>query len=390
MSNEQPAKIAAELAKDVYALTKQKTKERALRELNTLYGNNFTFADDNLLTAKTGGPPGFKVSTGFGFVLLGKSVTLKGHAFIVFRGTQYLADWLTNGNLTTSRSESGFLVHDGFHSAFNTMKPRIKEFMKVLQQPKNGIHTIHCIGHSLGGALATLCARWICTQKSTYLYTFGSPRVGLEAFAKNTTDKLGSDRVFRVYHKTDPVPKLLPWPYAHVPSSGIDYYMYSPGSNLSVAYHLMPTYCKSIEDRGGSWDVIKGEVEDKKSDFGIARWLESKGSYSLTFTVVGWLEQALVFVLKKCLGAAHTALAGIVGGGITLIDKLAYILAKGINLAKHISRWIILFIKKIMQVLGMRYVADKVELTQNFIRSILHRLQREVTIASQKALMVQI
>jgi len=338
-----------------------------------------------LLTATTGGPPGFKVSTGFGFVLLGKSVESKGHAFIVFRGTQYLADWLTNGNLTTSRSESGFLVHDGFHSAFNSMKPRIKEFMKVIQQPKNGIHTIHCIGHSLGGALATLCARWVSKKKTTYLYTFGSPRVGLEAFAKNITEELSSDNIFRVYHKTDPVPKLLPWPYAHVPSSGIDYYMHSSGSNLSAAYHLMPTYCASIGSR--SWDVIKGEVEDKKSDFGIARWLESKGSNSLSVTVVGWLEQALVFVLKKCLGVAHTALAGMVGGGITFIDKLAYILAKGINLAKHISRWVILFIKKIMQVLGMKYVADKIQLTQSFIRSILHRLQRSVNIATQQALM---
>lgn len=264
--------------------------------------------------------------------------------------------------------------------------------MRVIQQPKNGIHTVHCIGHSLGGALATLCARWVCNQESTYLYTFGSPRVGLQGFANDITGKLGSDRVFRVYHKTDPVPKLLPWPYTHVPASGVDYYMHSPGSNFSVAYHLMPTYCQSIGSR--SWDVIKGEVEEIKTDFGIARWLESKGSYSLTVTVVGWLvgwlEQALVFVLKKCLGAAHTALVGLVGGGITLIDKLAYILAKGINLAKHISRWIILFIKKIMQVLGMKYVADKIELTQNFIRSILHRLQRAVTIASQKALMVQI
>lgn len=382
------AALSANLAKDIYALTKQQSKKLALSTLNGLYNGDFTFADDNLLTATTGGPPGFQVSTGFGFVLLGKSTQLKGHAFIVFRGTQYLADWLTNGNLTTSRSESGFLVHDGFHSAFNTMKPRINDFMKVLNQPRYGIHTVHCIGHSLGGALATLCARWIYKQKSTYLYTFGSPRVGLEAFAKNTTDKLGSDKVFRVYHKTDPVPKLLPWPYAHVPSSGIDYYMYSPGSNLSVAYHLMPTYCASIGSR--NWDVIKGEFEDKKSDFAIARWLESKGSYSLTVTIVGWLEQALVFVLKKCLGAAHTALAGIVGGGISLIDKLAYILAKGINLAEHISRWIILFIKRIMQVLGMKVISDKIELTQNFIRSIMQRLQREVTIASQQALMTLI
>ena len=115
MSNEQPAKVAAALARDVYALTKYKTQKLALSALNNLYKSNLAFADDNLLTATTGGPPGFKVSTGFGFVLLGKSKALKGHAFIIFRGTQYLADWLTNGNLTTSRSESGFLVHDGFH-----------------------------------------------------------------------------------------------------------------------------------------------------------------------------------------------------------------------------------------------------------------------------------
>lgn len=81
MSTEQPAKIAAALARDVYALTKQPNKATALRTLNDLYRGNFAFADDNLLTAKTGGPPGFKVSTGFGFVLLGKSVALKGQAF---------------------------------------------------------------------------------------------------------------------------------------------------------------------------------------------------------------------------------------------------------------------------------------------------------------------
>ena len=66
---------------------------------------------------------------------------------------------------------------------------------------------------------------------------------------------------------------------------------------------------------------------------------------------------------------------------------VAYILAKGINLAESISIWVILFIKKIMQVLGMKTVSDKLELTQNFIRSILHRLQRAVNIASQQALM---
>lgn len=384
MSRRSP-QITSALAQSVYALTKAPTKSEAIMLLNRQYGGALVFADDNLLTAQTGGPPGFKVSTGFGFVLIGKKAPFKGHAFIIFRGTQYLADWLTNGNVTSSRSESGHLVHEGFHTSFNTMKPRIQTFMSVVNQPRYGIETVHCIGHSLGGALATLCANWVATSKPVYLYTFGSPRVGLESFAKSLTSKLKSENIFRVYHKTDPVPKLLPWPYSHVPSMGTDYYMYSPGSNLSVAYHLMPTYQSTIDER--SWDMIKGESEERKNDFGIARWLEDKGRSSLTVTVVGWLEQALVWVLKKCIGAAHTALLGIVGGGITLVDKLAFILAKGINLAEDISYWVLLFIKKLMSVLGMPVISDKLELTQNFIRSIMLRLQREVTIASQQALM---
>ncbi|MFT6985431.1 MAG: triacylglycerol lipase [Psychromonas sp.] len=389
MSNAQSAIVAATIADDVYALTKQLTKEDALRLLNRLYKGSFSFADDNLLTAKTGGPPGFKISTGFGFVLLGKKAPYKGHAFIVFRGTQLLADWLTNGHIATSRSESGHLVHGGFHNTFNTMKPRLKDFVNVINQPRHGIHTVHCVGHSLGGALATLCANWVSTSKSTYLYTFGSPRTGLASFAENITQKLNSENIFRAYHKTDPVPKLLPWPYTHVPFSGGDYYLPSPGSNFSATYHGMDMYIATIK-REGNWPQLKGFVEEKKTDFGIARWLESKETNSLTVTVVGWLEQALVWVLKKCLGAAHTALAGLVGGSITLIDKLAYILAKGVNLAENISYWVLLFIKKLMQVLGMPFVSDKLEMSQNFIRSVMVRLQREVTIASQQALMQKI
>jgi hypothetical protein len=52
MSNAQPAKVAAALARDVYALTKQPNKATAMRTLNDLYRGNLTFADDNLLTAK--------------------------------------------------------------------------------------------------------------------------------------------------------------------------------------------------------------------------------------------------------------------------------------------------------------------------------------------------
>ena len=52
----------------------------------------------------------------------------------------------------------------------------------------------HCAGHSLGGALATLAAHSFATralelgaQPAVTCYTFGSPRAGNPAFAREYT-----------------------------------------------------------------------------------------------------------------------------------------------------------------------------------------------------------
>ena len=74
--------------------------------------------------------------------------------------------------------------------------------------------TVTVVGHSLGGALATLCATDLVMEEnitSVRLYTFGCPRVGNEAFAKalqNTTLVHT-----RVTHDRDVVPTL---PFRHL------------------------------------------------------------------------------------------------------------------------------------------------------------------------------
>ncbi|MCP4338671.1 MAG: hypothetical protein GY799_07215 [Desulfobulbaceae bacterium] len=72
------------------------------------------------------------------------------------------------------------------------------------------MQTIHCIGHSLGGAVATLAAHWVkrTTYKYVELYTFGAPKPGFEGFAKSFTTLLEQKNVHRVYHSTDPVPMV--------------------------------------------------------------------------------------------------------------------------------------------------------------------------------------
>ncbi len=69
---------------------------------------------------------------------------------------------------------------------------------------------IHCVGHSLGGALATLAANWLKSfpevNAKVHLYTFGAPRVGGKSFSMNATQRL--DSIFRCVNGADPVPKV--------------------------------------------------------------------------------------------------------------------------------------------------------------------------------------
>ncbi len=120
--------FVASLAKDVYRVTEYNTLETAYTYLNHTYKNAFIFNNDNLLKGKTGGPGIIKCRTAFGFTLIGQG-QFKGHAFILFRGTKFLADWLTNFNASVSSSACGQPVHAGFNDTFNTMKRTIKEFI---------------------------------------------------------------------------------------------------------------------------------------------------------------------------------------------------------------------------------------------------------------------
>lgn len=366
---------AAVLADDVYALTKLVSLEHAIKYIESEYRGVFCFGEKDVLKARTGGPGIIKCRTAFGFTLLGQG-ELKGHAVILFRGTQYLADWLTNLNFGVSSTISGEPVHDGFNQSFKSMESQLKEFMNFII--KQRVHTIHCIGHSLGGALATICGDWIRSayKQKPYIYTFGSPRVGLYTFASRCTTKIGSQRIFRAYHKTDIVPCIPVWPYIHTPNSGQDYYLPSPGIVPMAEYHGMDHYIDSVDGKG--WDVLGGLREADKNENSIKRWLTDKTPIGLTITSIEWLNRALIFILDKCLDGAAWMISKSFKNSFTLMDQLAYILHKGINLAETTSAWVLHLIRKIMQVIGMKKAVETADLTHQFIRAILSHLQHKI------------
>ncbi len=378
---------AASLAQDVYALSQYNNLGDSFIFLNNKYRNTFNFDNNNLLKAKTGGPGLIKCRTAFGFTLVGKG-QFEGHIFLLFRGTQYLADWLTNLNATVSRSACGKPVHDGFNDAFKSMRPKLTEFMNAL--PKGKITSIHCIGHSLGGAVATVCADWIANTygKHPYLYTFGSPRVGLVGFADSCTKSIGNANIFRAYHKTDVVPFVPVWPFIHTPNRGRDYYLPSPGLIPGGEYHSMDRYVQSV--RGSAWMALAGLRPEAITDSGIIRWLKQDTPLSMTVTTLEWLSHAIIYVLKKCTEGVEWLISDAFTNGFTLLDKLAYILSKGLKLAETISNWVVLLMRRIMRLLGHKEILDAADLTRAIIHTTLLNLQttlnRYVTTALNQAM----
>lgn len=370
------ATLSSSLARDVYTIAKAASAKAAKVTLKQNYGNNVVLLENSIFTGRTGGPAGIKISTAFGCVLLGNGTKNKGEAYIVFRGTKLLADWLSNLNIAPARSSVGYLVHDGFNTAFNSMKPQLEELVKAAK--KQGAKTFHCVGHSLGGALATLCANWLQSSVSTYLYTYGSPRVGLYDFSNYLTTQMTTRRIYRVFHKTDVVPMIPTWPYVHIPESGVDYWLYSPGLIPGAKYHDMVEYCASV--KGINWRALAGNKQAHKSDVSIKRWLKQKSRAVFSMDTLHWLQSAIVFVIKKISSATS------VQSKFTVMDHLAYVLAKGINLAEKLSRWVKYFLRKVMEVLGLRPSPNETIFSKNFIRDLLNRLERKIYQAVDSAL----
>uniref|UniRef100_A0A061RNW9 Alpha beta-hydrolase n=1 Tax=Tetraselmis sp. GSL018 TaxID=582737 RepID=A0A061RNW9_9CHLO len=143
-------------------------------------------------------------------------------AIVVFRGTDrgslsnWLADlrgWQTDFDLPWPRAE-GCRVHSGFFGAYNasTLRPFVSHNVERLLEAHEGA-PVTVVGHSLGGALASLCAAELAAghlvpgrSPEVHLMTLGSPRVGNEAFAEFVDRAVSSS--LRVTHMNDVVPSL--------------------------------------------------------------------------------------------------------------------------------------------------------------------------------------
>jgi pimeloyl-ACP methyl ester carboxylesterase len=294
--------------------------------------------------------------------------------FLIFRGSTTAnrgADWFSNARLGVEVSSTGLPVHIGFNHIFASMRPELKQF---LDQHKD-IHTIHCIGHSLGGAVATLVADWTKsrTGRRVMLYTFGAPKPGFEFFARRLTARLGPTNIHRVYHATDPVPMVPVYPFTHAPCPGYGHHLDSSDALWTAAAHSMEQYIDSVS--GAGWQVLSRPPPLSGHDKVIERWLTAEGSLNpFNPRTWDWINAGLEYVLKKVLSGAAAALQSPFVFGFTLADKIAWILHKGIEVTLDAGHWVFHLMRRMMQAVGMKVVETVEQLTRALMRLVLERV----------------
>ena len=371
---------AARIAQGVYRLREHGIVDvaRLQRELGSEEQFDIGINDDGStsgqrFSGRSGGLIACKAVTGFGYLAAGKGAR-QGEVLVAMRGTAIGVDWLSNLNIAMQQGPSGHLVHAGFNDVW-------KSFVDVLQNFMRGRNpsVIHCVGHSLGGALATLGADYFSQagMGQVRLYTFGSPRVGSHRFVSHLSRRVGDGNIHRVFHCADPVPMIPIFPFAHVPASSVSCALVGGdrGPICVGAHSMAESYIPGVGD--ADWLALErtgGGVGDAK----VLSWLDrvaDGGGSILPFgaRALQMIGKALAWLLRQVRGLLIGSAGLTLTAGMTVLDQLAWLLARGAQLTLEMSRYVGGIIAAIFRFLG-RAIMTGAELTVQFVRWVLGML----------------
>jgi triacylglycerol lipase len=138
--------------------------------------------------------------------MIGYVISAGDVAVVVFRGTDDRYDWFTNLNTLTTETPQG-PIHSGFSQAYLPLKPQI---VKLLDRRKS--KHLWITGHSLGGALAVVCAYDLIENQRRVIdgvMTFGQPMVAGKQLADHL-DRLLIGKHAHFVNESDIVPRIPP------------------------------------------------------------------------------------------------------------------------------------------------------------------------------------
>jgi len=146
---------------------------------------------------------------------------------VSFRGTLTPASLLVDAAFAQAKytghpgAPEDAQVHAGFQYAYNRVAPKLRDLVRSMSRKMNADYTVDVTGHSLGGAIACLCALDFAAQKmfnpsQIRLFTYGQPRTGNPVFA-GFVSSFGFKALTRTTANDDLIPHMPPWltGYAH-------------------------------------------------------------------------------------------------------------------------------------------------------------------------------
>lgn len=382
MANPLSPVMAAELARRVYLLKDQTISEFLRRDSLGCEGH-FKVDDNNRFSGKAGIIYINQLS-GFGYIAEGEGAR-QGEILVATRGTKTFYDLLTDGHIALRRGPGGQPVHLGFLLLLESFMNDIRAFM----HGRNPTH-IHCVGHSLGGALATLTADYFAALKlPVTLYTFGCPRVGTEPFCESLTARMGADNIYRVAHSTDPVTMVPAFPFLHVPVGGKNYTVSKSGL-VRITEHFMNGYIDSVE--GKSWgSLVNTTAPAEWSDVVARAWLDAAKEHKNIIAMhsaagLNVIAQALRWLVRKALGIGLDAVCLRLSDAFTAADIMATLVNQAAAISKETSDDTLTIMNAVLQFLG-RTAAGVKEVTAQFIKWVFDLLVGTLHHMANQALM---
>ncbi|XP_021728782.1 lipase-like isoform X1 [Chenopodium quinoa] len=253
---------------------------------------------------------------------------------VAFRGTQEhsIQNWVED--LYWKQLDLNYpdkpdaMVHHGFYNAYHntTLRPGVVDAVKRTKQMFGEMDLI-VIGHSMGGAMAAICALDLTVHhgiKSVQVTTFGQPRIGNSAFASYYSQFVPN--TIRVTHEHDMVPHLPPYypyfrqkSYHHFPR---EVWLYNIGFG-SLIYTVEKICDLSGEDPSCSRSVMGNSVLDHLVYYGVNLAAETwnscrivSGPHLLKYATT---DHAGNIILSKHTGSTVYLRDGLSGNGATVL-----------------------------------------------------------------------
>lgn len=324
--------------------------------------------------------------SGFGFIARGTGCRAN-ELVLVTRGTNFeynKFDLATNANVGYGIGPRGHVFHRGFLKTFKSYQNQLVNFVST--HGTNRPATIHCMGHSLGGALANLNACLL--QDAGFhvcLYTIGAPRVGLVGYAQDITKRIPQTHIRRIANPCDPVPMVPVFPYAHA-SRGQSELLVHHGEKIGIDAHLLHSgYSKMAYSSSWSDFAPMPHALSRRDD--LARQFASLGGGGMfNAKLLDLISQLTRHVLLDFGQAALITLQGVLSVAFTAVDLLAEALMKASNATRLMAEEVYSIVNSMLGFLGRAHMKGT-DITLNTLRWVLSQFSMEMAGRAQQAML---